>query len=469
MNKTITFRLDKAKLTVINGDNTLCNNKQISGAERITVDTDLQITVKIKPDTYCDFSTIPTLNFSWSGSAGYIHQDTFTQENNYYTLTTDFQYSDFAINENLIITLTSYATEMYGYLQTNLTDCECNIQAGNIEPQSTTFILTCSIDKEFQITPLLTYGGNVERQKDEMLSQYFEKVNDTTFSLEITTRKSWLYIIDAEAVKKSSITDKYGLISVYRLTLDDLHSLVLKRFVKPELKPVTIDNTVVLYNVNYDYIDTAKFIVAFHKLNIPITTTTKQRVKFGFYDMELDCDIIENDIILLDFGSIHIQGIYNNSIDYEHTEINIYLPFVGFLDLNVIECMNKVINLKYQVNIINGDSLVLIYADNNLILSHSCNIALKIPYEMSDSEDINTQLEMNTNYLHNEQPFIITRTNKPADNQELPYHDTNFYAVLGTLSGYTQATELSFNVIHDFITLSEIEEIKSLVNKGIIL
>ena len=293
-----------------------------------------------------------------------------------------------------------------------------------------------------------------------------------TFSVTLNTTGNTIYKIYAEAVKKSDISDKYGLISVYRLSNDDLHELALKRFVAvSDITPV-IAGSIMLSptgNYTYEYIDTAKFIVALHKLNIPIETTIKQRVYFGLYDMDMDCDIIENDTITLDFGCVRVQGIYNNSIDYEHTEITIYLPFVGFLSLNVNDFMNKVINLKYQVNILNGDSLILIYADNNLIMSHSCNIAQKIPYKMSDGEEINTQLDLNTNYLHNEQPFITTRTNKPVNNDTLPYHDTNYYAVLNTLSGYTEATELAFNVVHDFITLSEIEEIKSLISKGVII
>lgn len=467
MQKVINFRLDKAKLTVINGENTICKNKSISGLEKITVDTNLQTTIKIKPNLFCDFNSTPSLKFSWVGNPTPIYEDIFTKNNNEYELNTNFQYDSFVINDNILINLTSYATEIYGFLQLNLTNCECNYSAGNLIAESTTFIITCDNNKKFQEIPYIEYGLNIVNS--EKYSDYLTKIDDFTYSITLTIKKSYVYTITAEAVKNSSIIDKYGLISAYRLNNEELKLLATKRYVKAEYKPVEIDGTTVIYNINYDYVDTAKFIVALHKLNLSISTTEKQRVKFGPYDMDIDCDIIEDDLIMLNFGDIHIQGIYNNAIDFEHTNINIYLPFIGFISLDTAECMNKTITLKYQVNILNGDSIALIYADNNLIISQSCNIAIKIPYKMSDNEEINTQLDINNNYLVNEQPFIITRTNTAIQDDLLPYHDTHFYSILGDLSGYTEATEIKFNVVHDFITNSEIDEIKNLINHGVIL
>lgn len=431
----------------------------------IELDATLSTTIIFEPQIYRYFSSTPKLVYKMNDN--YVIQKQFTKKNNTYELTHTF---DATLTNMCDLIIFAYTYENYATLNLDLINCTCNHEQGKIESNKTyTFNLICANDYEFQIIPRVDYGTAYEHESGKQKTLTFTKIDDITFSVTLNTTGNTIYKIYAEAVKKSTISDKYGLISVYRLSNDDLHKLVIKRFVTPELKPVQIDGTTVLYNVNYEYIDTAKYIVALHKLNIPIETTIKQRVYFGLYDMNIDCDIIENDIITLDFGCVRIQGIYNNSIDYEHTEITIYLPFVGFLSLNVNNFMNKVINLKYQVNILNGDSLILIYANNNLIMSHSCNIAQKIPYRMSDGEEINTQLDLNTNYLHNEQPFITTRTNKPVNNDTLPYHDTNYYAVLGTLSGYTEVTELAFNVVHDFITLSEIDEIKSLVNKGIII
>lgn len=465
MTTSIEIRTDGILITVINGDNTIYSNVELSKLSFIELDTTLTTTIIITPQQYRYLPYAPKLTYEHNGTQAITK--TFTKKNDTYELTLNFEQTLIPTYDLIIY---SYTQEIYAILNLNLTNCICNYQEGKIEAQkSLTFNLTCASDYEFQIIPRVDYGTAYEHESGKQNTRTFTKIDDTSFSITLTTAGNRIYKVYAEAVKKSAISDKYGLISIYRLSNDDLHELVIKRFVTPELKPVQIDGVTVLYNVNYEYIDTAKYIVALHKLNIHIETTIKQRVYFGLYDMDIDCDIIENDIITLDFGCVRIQGIYNNSIDYEHTEITIYLPFVGFLSLNVNDFMNKVINLKYQVNILNGDSLILIYADNNLVMSHSCNIAQKIPYRMSDGEEINTQLDLNTNYLHNEQPFITTRTNKPVNNDTLPYHDTNYYAILGTLSGYTEATELALNIVHDFITLSEIEEIKSLVNKGVII
>ena len=83
---------------------------------------------------------------------------------------------------------------------------------------------------------------------------------------------------------------------------------------------------------------------------------------------------------------------------------------------------------------------------------------------------MNTTLEPNTNYLLSEKPFIYVKSyNEAIPDNRLPYNDTKFYAKFSDVTGYTQATEIDLTIIHDYITTTEIDEIKQLLNTGVFL
>lgn len=471
--KSISVQAGYYSLTVINGDNVVLDNKSVmktgsSTLDKFTIDTDFQTTIRIRLPKYYGVSALPFLRYYPSYNPMFLLNEEYFElvDASTYELTTSFDavHNDNISYDEIKISLRCNASEMYAYVYTNLTNCTCNVQSGNALPVDTTFTVTCDSNREFQITPQLdyTYGA-------EVISEYLDKVNDCTYSKSIKLVKGREYCITGEAVKKSAMIDKYPLTTAYRVTKDELRDIVKRRFVRPEYEPVEVSGVVVMYNVKEEYIDTAKYVTALFRVNIPLQAGEKQRVFFGPYDMEIDCDVLDDDTITLDFGSVEIRGIYGNAIDYEHTDISLYLPYVGFTALNASDFMNKTVSLTYQVNLMNGEALAVISADNQPIQTVTCNVAVKIPYQLSGGEYVHTDIEPNANYLHEVNPFMYVRTHIATQPDGMPYHDTNIYAVLGTLTGYTEATEIAFAVQSDRITTTEIEEIKSLIAGGVIL
>ena len=465
--KSIIVRAGYYSLTVINGDNIVLDNKPVmktgsSTLEKFTVDTDFQTTITIKLNKYYGVSEYPVLNYYNQYDVVVQTSEEFEQvDANTFRLTTTFEH---LANPTMRISLICTSAEMYACVYTNLTNCTCNIQSGNALPVETTFTVTCESNREFQITPQLdyTYGREIK-------SEYLDKVNDCTYSKTIKLVKGRDYQITGEAVKKSAMIDKYPLTTAYRITKDELRAIVKGRFIRPEYEAVEVSGTIVMYNIKEEYIDTAKYVTALFRVNIPLKAESKQRVFFGPYDMEIDCDVLEDDIITLDFGSVEVHGIYGNAIDYEHTDISLYLPYIGFITLNTADFMNRTVSLSYQVNLMNGEALAVISADNQPIQTITCNVAVKIPYQLSGGEYVHTEIEPNANYLHEVNPFMYVRTHIATQPDRMPYHDTNIYAVLGTLTGYTEATEIAYAVNSEQITTTEIDEIKSLIAGGIVI
>ena len=465
----INLQLDKCTVSVDDGgENPIIDYRPASyRGEYVEVEVGKQTTITLKLDKYMGPSAIPALRYMKQYNAQVLYNEEFTPSTvdaKEYVLTTDFAYCN-EIAGVAVMQIVCVGTERFGNVKMNLTNCTSNYPSGDYLHTETTFIITCEPGFEFQIEPSVTYGNRYDTYSD-----FLEKVNDTTYQIKKNPVAGWDYVFTAEAIKKSIVIDKYGLITVYRPTKDELKVIATTRWQKRTYEPVKIDGTVVLYNANDEYIDTAKYVTALIKIYAHLESDSKARLMFGPYDMGIDCDVIGTDIMTLDCGSVKVKGVYGNSIDYENTDMEAYLPFVGFNQLNTVDFMDKEISLRYQVNVINGDALAVLSADGKTLLTHSCNVSFAVPYQLGGNEYVHNAIEPNTNYLLDTPPFIYVKTHTAINpDTKLPYHDTKFYSRLGDLSGYTEATEIDFDTLSEHITKTEIDEIKTLLGSGVFL
>lgn len=347
----------------------------------------------------------------------------------------------------------------------SLIGCSCTLETGYYKAGTIELVISCDKSYEFDEIPTLLIPGNID---DTIID--FNQDGPTRYKLTHTFSSGITYQVRGAAKKKTAIGEKYGFIQAYRLTRDEVMTVSQRRWVEVKYDAEKFQGVTVLWVPNEEYIDTAKYVVRFFKLYTPIDTVTKQRLMFGPYDMGMDCDLIEEEIITLECGSIQIAGKYGNNIDYTNTTIDAYLPFVGFVSLSPADFMDKEVTLTYQINTLNGESLAILAADGNVMQTHTCNLSLEIPFKLGADKEINTALAPNNNYLMDTPPFIQVKTQKAVDTgPAAPYRDTKFYSKLGDLTGYTQATEIDFVVVHDKITKTEIDEILSLIEGGIFL
>ena len=126
-----------------------------------------------------------------------------------------------------------------------------------------------------------------------------------------------IYTVSAEAVTKTDITDKYGLIAVYKPTKDILVELSKVRFYKQIPESVKVgEATIVLMNT--EYVDTANYAISLRKMYFSIETSVTENICLGPYNTEISCDVIGTDIITINMGTIAIAGRYQNIMDYKY-------------------------------------------------------------------------------------------------------------------------------------------------------
>ena len=57
---------------------------------------------------------------------------------------------------------------------------------------------------------------------------------------------------------------------------------------------------------------------------------------------------------VIDFGSVDIYENWGSFLDYTHTQIELYLPFIGMVDIDTAEVMNGSIALSYTIDFLTG-------------------------------------------------------------------------------------------------------------------
>lgn len=86
-----------------------------------------------------------------------------------------------------------------------------------------------------------------------------------------------------------------------------------------------------------------------------------------------------------DMGSIDLSNDdrifkYSNCLDYSpFSKLGIYLPFIGFQDLDIDEVRNKTIHLIYRVDILSGACVALIKVNGSTLYQFSGNCLTQIP------------------------------------------------------------------------------------------
>jgi len=387
-------------------------------------------------------------------------------------LDTNLQYY-YAETEDMYCTVKYTYDRKYAEIKNNLVRCETDVPDGAYPFTEQTITLKANENCEFHVTPKISYYAYDETTVPWEWRYWdfeFERISESQYKYTFTPNSdNKIYTVSAEAVAKTDVTDKYGLIALYKPTKDILVQLSKVRFATPKLNSVKVDNAV-LYVATEEYVDTAKYMISLRKMYFHIETSIEENICLGPYNTEISCPVIGTDIITLNMGTIAIAGRHQNIMDYKNTDLQIYLPFIGFIDLPPADFMDKAITLKYEINVIDGNALAILYADDEVMKMESCNASYPIPYRLNERENVNTTLQPNTNYLLSEKPFIYVKSyNAAVPDTQIPYHDTKFYAKFSDVHGYTQATEIDFNVVHDYITTSEIDDIKRLLETGVFL
>lgn len=124
--------------------------------------------------------------------------------------------------------------------------------------------------------------------------------------------------------------------------------------------------------------------------SIPINTIgTNQEIVLGNVSTGVNGEKISNNFDKQTIGSILINEHYHNFLDYTpYTNIILYLPYIGFKELDTTLVMNKTIKVIYTVDAITGGCLAQVYVNNVRLYEFTGNVGIDIPITASNRAQV---------------------------------------------------------------------------------
>ena len=218
-------------------------------------------------------------------------------------------------------------------------------------------------------------------------------------------------------------------------------------------------------------VDTSKYIVAIHKVFVPVSTDTAfQPIKFGSYNTQVNSKVVNQRLARVSCGKVTVPELHHNALDYSpYTTVRIWLPFLGFFDLSIDELSNKEVELNYTIDLINGKALAEISNDDGVIYRFVGTAYEREPYHTESLNNVSTvyingayNMADYTPYLLIERPINLTPSNN--DLEGLPTYKE---VTIGDMTGYVRCRKV---FAKDMIaTEAEKNEIEALLCGGVLV
>lgn len=124
--------------------------------------------------------------------------------------------------------------------------------------------------------------------------------------------------------------------------------------------------------------------------SIPINTDgANQEIVLGNVATGVNGEKINNNFSKQTIGSIAINEHYHNFLDYTpYTNVILYLPYIGFKELDTTLVMNKTIKVIYTVDAITGGCLAQVYSNGVRLYEFTGNVGIDIPITASNRAQV---------------------------------------------------------------------------------
>ena len=383
------------------------------------------------------FDSVPY--FEWNREPYYFEQ---SGSNYVYDLNT-------LIAENTSITIyaTAKATAKTKNVTNQLTNCTIT-PPFNSMVENETYTLTLNANKgyKFVSTPILEINNR------DTLVLDFTKVTDYQYTLTFTADSSYFdtdvnAVLSGVAVEETPIVNKYGAIQVYKPSTSDMASLATKRF--------RANNTV--DGVTFADIDLGSYITQFKRIFFDVDTSSKSNILLGRHDTLINTDVVNNDDVTIDCGTVLIQGANGNELDTKIYKIKLVLPFYEVVELPSIY-MNKTIHIVYQCNVITGYADILINEvvgnTDLLIVKYRCKVSQDLPYILSYDKLNGALSDMQ---LNTSPKIILQKNNTFIDKGYTTYkkglisNEVGYFEVKDIVSMSVNATQKEKDLIENLL------------------
>lgn len=115
-------------------------------------------------------------------------------------------------------------------------------------------------------------------------------------------------------------------------------------------------------------------------------------IKIGNYTATQAANKVTAQYVTIAGGSFTVPRAWNNFLDYTQTQVDIFIPFVGFLPLDIDDCMGKTLTLSFNIDMLSGAGVALLKCDDSVLYAKPINVAVNIPLTGSSKAQLYTGL-----------------------------------------------------------------------------
>ena len=229
-----------------------------------------------------------------------------------------------------------------------------------------------------------------------------------------------------------------------------------------------INNTVFIDNN-----DVISKFISYKKFWCNIPTDGIAKMKAGNYDFNFEAPVVHGNIIDVDCGSVNIVELHHSLLDYSpFSRLTIYLPFIGFMDLDDKMVMGKAVRVNYRVDVLSGRCLAEVYtmiddSTESCIASYAGTIASDEPLSQGQVNYKGGYELMTSMQLGELTPFILVNTQVPLDSGSVNLDGLPVEEVkrVGDCTGYIKYSFINASGCSG--TDAEKTEIENLLKSGI--
>lgn len=110
------------------------------------------------------------------------------------------------------------------------------------------------------------------------------------------------------------------------------------------------------------------------------TVLSDRAIKIGNVVTSVSAPVVADQFVRIQCGTLDVEEYSGSYLDYSpYTKIEIYLPYIGFRELNTDEIMDKTLTLVYNIDVVSGACVANIMVDNTVLYQFEGNCAMQIP------------------------------------------------------------------------------------------
>ena len=144
-------------------------------------------------------------------------------------------------------------------------------------------------------------------------------------------------------------------------------------------------------NIKKNYASPMENIIALRIMPVSIAGTPTN-VRIGNLDSGVAGSRITTQYVDLDCGSVHINKMWGNQLDFAPaTSCKIYLPYIGYREIDLDDASGGELHLKYRLDALTGELMAMIkvtqddrYAHNSMEYFFEGNCSCALPLSGSD-------------------------------------------------------------------------------------